>query len=131
MLTKWLVLFLGFLFCFLTLEVYRNTALMERGYLLQKLKVRKSRLIEEQGYLQETLSSHLSLNRLDSYARKELGFMEPQNVRFLREHFSPPKRSSSPPPFTVRVRAGVQHLLLNIKKRVGALLGPLFSKTSS
>ena len=115
---KWLVLVVGFLLCFLALEVYRNTALMDRGYLLQNLRARKKVLIEKHGHLQEKLSSHLSLNRLEDYAREELGLVNPEKVRFLKEYFSPPKRSSSPPPLRAQVETRLKSWFLEIIQHV-------------
>ena len=101
MFTKWVILFIGFVLCLVALEIYRNITLMDRGYSLQKLRAKKKLLIEENGYLQEKLSFHLSLSRLQDYARKELELVTPEKVRFVKEDFSPPKRSFSPPPFSI------------------------------
>lgn len=95
---RWFSLFLILVFCFVGLQIYRNTALMDRGYLLQKLKARKDDLIERNGYLKEQLTSRLSLSTLEDYARKKLGLVNPQKVRFLKQNFSPPKESPSPSP---------------------------------
>ncbi|MBE0478622.1 hypothetical protein IBX65_05825 [Candidatus Aerophobetes bacterium] len=115
---KLFLLFLTFILCFLGLEIYRNTALMDRGYLLQKLEVKKVALIEENGYLQEKLSPYLSLNRLEDYARKELGLVNPEKVRFLKGNFSPPEESSSPPPF-------IDKLKIKLKSPISKIVGQI------
>ena len=116
MFIKWLILSLSFILCLVALEIYRNTTLMDRGYSLQELRAKKKLLIEENGYLQEKLSFHLSLSRLQDYARKELELVTPEKVRFLKENFSPPKRSSSPPPFSIET--SLKNWISQIVKRL-------------
>lgn len=118
MFLRWFFLFISFILCFLGLEIYRNTALMDRGYLLQKLKIRKEKLMQENGYLTEELSSRLSLNRLESYAREELDLVNPEKVRFLEENFSPPEKSSSPPPILTEVKVKLRGWILRTIERV-------------
>jgi len=122
MFLRWLFLFVGFVLCLLGLQIYRNTALMDKGYLLQKLKMQKDTLIEENGYLQERLSLHFSLSMLEDYARKELGLVNPEKTRFLERNFSPPKDSPSPPPSIDKLRVGLgSWILRNIERCRGWL----------
>ena len=114
---KWFSLVVIFALCFLGLEIYHNIALMDRGYLRQELESKKSRLIKENGYLQEKLSPVLSLNRVEDYAREKLGLVDPKKVRFLKENFSPPTQSSSPPP--LKVKTGMRSWTLQIISQFG------------
>lgn len=99
---KWWLAVVSFIMCFLGLEIYRNTQMMDKGYLLQELKVKKKVLEEENDYLHQKLSPSLSLSRLEEYARENLGLSNPQEVRFLEERLSLPIKSSSPPPFSLK-----------------------------
>lgn len=101
---------------------------MDRGYLLQELKTRKKALTERNDYLQKKLSSHLSLNRLEDYARKELGLVNPEKVRFLEQHFSPSTKSSSPPPFLAQVKTKVRSGVFRIIKQVNSWFNILYEK---
>lgn len=96
---KWLFLALVLIFFCMGVEVYRNVTLMDRGYLLQKLRTRRDSLIEENGYLREKVSRILSLEKIEEYAREKLDMVNPERVRFLSEieQFSPPAESPSPP----------------------------------
>jgi len=105
-----------FVLSFLGLETYHNIALMQRGYLLQKLELKKRKLEKENGYLQEKLSPYFSLNRVETYAREKLGLIEPVEVRFLKENFSPPEESSSPP--QSESEKGIKNHILQIVNRI-------------
>jgi hypothetical protein len=98
MLNRWGVLIIGFVLCFVALEIYSNTSIMDQGYLVQELKLQRKVLIEDNGHLQQALASRLSLNKLDDIARERLALYRPQVVRYLDKDISPPHRSSSPPP---------------------------------
>lgn len=126
---KWFFLSLGFILCFLGLEIYRNTALMGKGYLLQKLEVEKAALIEQKGYLQEKLSPYFSLNRLEEYARRELGLVNPEKVRFIKGNFSPPEESSSPLPLAPKIEKKFKSLHVTILNQTKRWFGALYEKT--
>jgi len=95
---KWFWLLVIFVLSLVGLETYHNIALMYRGYLIEKMRLEKKKLERERDYLREKLSSSLSLVRIEAYSREKLGFIDPRDVRFLKENFSPPEESSSPPP---------------------------------
>jgi len=122
---KWWLAVVSFIMCFLGLEIYCNTEMMDEGYLLQKLKAKKKTLEEENDYLHQKLSSSLSLSRLEQYARKNLGLVNPQEVRFLEERLSPPIKSSPPPPFSLKkegkwLSRGIEYFK-NLRKKVSYL----------
>jgi len=98
MINRWGILIIGFVLCFVAVEIWRNTSVMDQGYLMHKLKLQRKQLLEENGHLQRELSSVLSLNSLDAIARDKLGLTRAQTVRFLEKVISPPERSSPPPP---------------------------------
>lgn len=95
---KWPVAVIIFVMCCVGLEIYRNTEIMHKGYLLQKLKAKKEIVEEENDYLHQKLSSYFSLGRVEQYAREKLSLVKPEELRFLKERLSPPIRSSSPSP---------------------------------
>jgi len=95
---KWFWLLVIFVLSLVGLETYHNIALMYRGYLIEKMRLEKKKLERERDYLREKLSFSLSLVRIEAYSREKLGFIDPRDVRFLKENFSPPEESSSPPP---------------------------------
>ncbi len=86
---RWVFLILSFFLCLLGLEIYHNIEIMDKGYLLQTLEKKKKALEEENSRLQQKLSSFFSLSELESYAREELGLVNPEKVRFLEKKFSP------------------------------------------
>jgi len=70
---------------------------MRIGYTVQKLQSRIEDLKKENGALKRSISSSLSLRRLEEYARKNLNLSEPREVRFIKkEPFIEEKRSLSP-----------------------------------
>lgn len=95
---KWVFLLVGFVLCFLGLEIYHNTEVMDRGYLLQQLRGKKENLEDKNGFLKQQISSSFSLSELENYARDKLGLINPRKVRFLEKKISPPDKSSSPSP---------------------------------
>ena len=101
---KWLFLIVIFAVGFTGLQIYRNTEIMQRGYLLQKLNSKEKTLREKKGFLQEKLSSYLSFGKVENYARKKLSLTDPEEIRILEEKISPPRKSSSPPPLLIKKR---------------------------
>ncbi len=109
---RWVLTIIIFAMLVVGLEVYRNTEIMDKGYLLQELKIKKKNLKEENDYLHQKLSPYLSLNRVEEYARKHLGLDNPKKLRFLQERLSPPMNSSSPPPISLQKNKKERHFLL-------------------
>jgi len=58
---------------------------MRIGYTVQKLQTHIEDLKKENGALKRSISSSLSLRRLEEYARKNLNLSEPRGVRFIKK----------------------------------------------
>ena len=85
---RWVLVLIIFIFCFVGLETYRSTEVMKASYTVQKLKSTRNDLEKANGYLKQRLSSSLSLDSLENRARGNLGFISPQEVRFLGEEIA-------------------------------------------
>ena len=65
---------------------------------------------------------------MEEYARKELGLVNPEKVRFLKENFSPPEESSSPPPFIDTVARKLKSPIFKIVGQMRSWFETLYEK---
>ncbi|MEA1964611.1 MAG: septum formation initiator family protein [Candidatus Aerophobetes bacterium] len=94
---KYLISIFIFIFFLIGIQIYKSTELMRISYKVQKLQSQIENLKKENGALKRSISSSLSLRRLEGYARKNLNLAEPREVRFIKTE--PPieeKKSFSP-----------------------------------
>ncbi len=92
---RWGLLILIFVFIFIGIKIYRNAELIKNSYTIQRLQSEIRRTEKENALLKKEIFSHLSLRKLEVYAREKLNLTEPQEVRYIRERFSQEESESS------------------------------------
>ncbi len=82
---RWLLLILLFVFIFIGIKIYQNAELIKNSYTIQRLQSEIEGTEKENALLKKEIFSHLSLRKLEVYAREKLNLAEPQEVRYIRE----------------------------------------------
>lgn len=82
---RWFLLIVIFVFLWGAIELYSRTVLIKNSYAIQRLENEIEKIEKENGSLKRRISSHLSLGKLESYAREELNLVEPQTLRYIRK----------------------------------------------
>jgi len=93
---RWFLLVVIFVFIWGGVEVYCRTALVRNSYAIQKFENEIEKVEKENGSLKRKISSHLSLRKLESYARKELNLVEPEAVRYIRKESGGEQKEAFP-----------------------------------